>query len=270
MNMAGGSLPGKPDTPNEDWMGATLQSAVVLDGLSAPAGDTGCVHGTPWFVRSLGSHLIAAAAEPSVPLTAALASAIGLVADSHRASCDLEHPGTPSTTVAMVRITDDTVDYLVLADSMVMVETTEDLHVITDTRVDQMVADEHAEALRHRLGSREREAKLQHMIDRQRQVRNQPGGYWVAQNDPSAAAHAYVGSFPRLEFRGAALLSDGVSRIVDLYESLTWQALYDELQNRGPDHALHQVRTLEDEDPEGRRWPRYKRSDDATAVVVRA
>jgi hypothetical protein len=38
------------------------------------------------------------------------------------------------------------------------------------------------------------------------------------------------------------------------------------LRRRGPHELLHQVRAAEAVDPEGRQWPRTKRSDDATAI----
>jgi hypothetical protein len=43
------------------------------------------------------------------------------------------------------------------------------------------------------------------------------------------------------------------------------QALLDE---SGPEELLRQVRAAEAVDPEGRQWPRTKRSDDATAVYL--
>jgi hypothetical protein len=59
------------------------------------------------------------------------------------------------------------------------------------------------------------------------------------------------------------LLSDGASRLVDPCEELL--ALLDE---SGPDELLRQARAAEAVDPEGRQWPRTKRSDDATAVYL--
>jgi single stranded DNA-binding protein len=40
------------------------------------------------------------------------------------------------------------------------------------------------------------------------------------------------------------------------------------MDESGPEELLHQVRTAEAADPEGRQWPRTKRSDDATAVYL--
>jgi hypothetical protein len=39
------------------------------------------------------------------------------------------------------------------------------------------------------------------------------------------------------------------------------------VQEDGPTHVIPRVRELEDADPRGSRWPRYKRSDDATTAI---
>ena len=40
------------------------------------------------------------------------------------------------------------------------------------------------------------------------------------------------------------------------------------LDESGPDELVRQVRAAEAVDPDGRQWPRTKRSDDATAVYL--
>jgi hypothetical protein len=49
---------------------------------------------------------------------------------------------------------------------------------------------------------------------------------------------------------------------------MSWQELLDILGKDGPAQLIHQVRTAEQSDPHGRLWPRSKRHDDATAVLV--
>ena len=66
----------------------------------------------------------------------------------------------------------------------------------------------------------------------------------------------------------AVLLSDGASRLVDPFQLATWEELLALLAVNGPDELLRQVRAAEAVDPEGRQWPRTKRSDDATAVYL--
>ena len=64
------------------------------------------------------------------------------------------------------------------------------------------------------------------------------------------------------------LLSDGASRLVDLFALATWEELVALLDEHGPHELLRQVRAAEAIDPEGRQWPRTKRS--AAAVLYLA
>jgi hypothetical protein len=64
------------------------------------------------------------------------------------------------------------------------------------------------------------------------------------------------------------LLSEGASRLVDLFGLATWEELLALLEESGPEELLGQVRAAEAVDPEGRQWPRTKRSDNATAVYL--
>jgi hypothetical protein len=54
---------------------------------------------------------------------------------------------------------------------------------------------------------------------------------------------------------------------VEQYGIADWTQLMTMLQQHGPQHLISRVRELEAGDPTGARWPRYKRSDDATAVL---
>jgi hypothetical protein len=93
-----------------------------------------------------------------------------------------------------------------------------------------------------------------------------PGGYWVAGAKP-AAYEAVAGSLPRSLITRAALLSDGVSCLVERYGAGDWSWLLTVLQDEGPGRLIARARELEGSDPAGARWPRYKASDDATAVI---
>ena len=56
-------------------------------------------------------------------LAAAFRQAIENVTDSHRGTCDVAHPGTPSSTVAILHETDEVIRYLVLSDATIALET---------------------------------------------------------------------------------------------------------------------------------------------------
>jgi hypothetical protein len=268
MHAAIATQAGSLDAENEDWAGVLVPGlAVVLDGLSAPDGTgTGCRHGTPWFVRQLGPRVLALAADPSRSLVDALAEAIQQVASLHP-GCDLQHPGTPSATMVLLRARDEGADYLALADAVLLLDTTDGLQVVSDERVNQLAGKER-EANRVPAGSALKLRRRAQLTRALRRARNRPGGYWVAAADPTAASQAVTGSLLSKSLRRAVLLSDGASRLVDPFRLATWEELLALLDESGPEELLRQVRAAEAVDPEGRQWPRTKRSDDATAVYL--
>src|SRR5215217_4068106 len=260
---------GSVSKPNEDFVAASPSVAIVLDGLSAPpALSTGCTHGTPWYVARLGSELLSSAStEPDQPLQEVLAGAITSVVDLHGHTCDLDDPGTPASSVTIVREGDQGLDYLVLFDSVIVLEGPSDLKVVTDRRVDAFAQAEESAIREHPIGSPAHQARVDQLVTAQRRHRNQPGGYWVAGAKPAAAYEAVAGSLPRSLITRAALLSDGVSCLVERYGAGDWSWLLTVLQDEGPGRLIARARELEGSDPSGARRPRYKAGDDATAAI---
>jgi hypothetical protein len=64
----------------------------------------------------------------------ALGEAIEETAAAHRDTCDLNHPDTPSAALAIARMRDGLLRYLVLGDVTLAIETTDGLRIITDNR----------------------------------------------------------------------------------------------------------------------------------------
>ncbi|MBV1939857.1 protein phosphatase 2C domain-containing protein [Streptomyces sp. BV286] len=249
--------------PNEDWVAGTPTLAMVLDGLSTAGLATGCRHGVPWYVAHLGGQLVSTLADLDRPLADGLADALERVAAMHP-ECDLNAPGTPSATVAILRHGQEALDHLVLADSPIVFDGSRDYAVITDLRVDKVLPELRAEVEQHETHTSGHREALQRFVLAQRQVRNTTDGYWVAASRPEAAEHALTGTTPLREVHSAAVMSDGVSRLVTEYEMATWSEVFTTLQAAGPRELIQTVRKVEATDPTGRRWPRYKSGDDAT------
>ncbi|MFJ8350494.1 hypothetical protein ACIQ9J_29840 [Streptomyces sp. NPDC094153] len=247
-------------------MAGSPSLAVVLDGLSTAGLPTGCQHGVPWYVTHLGGYLMAALAEPEVSLSDGLADALARVAALHP-QCDLNNPGTPSATVAILRQRYGVLDHLVLADSPVVFDGREGYTVVTDLRVDDVLPDLRAEVERHETHTRGHRKALQRLVLAQREVRNTTDGYWVAGTNPESAQHGLTGTTKLEDVRCAAVMSDGVSRLVTEYGMATWDEVFATLDAGGPGQLIEAVRKVEASDPTGRRWPRYKSGDDATVAL---
>ena len=241
------SSPGHVGRPNEDFVGAVPGAVVLLDGAGIPGTESICRHGVAWYAHTLGATLLGQLSrEPGSDLDAALAESIGQVARRHRHTCDIANPSSPQSTVAITRFDEDRVDFLVLADVFVVLDSSESgPQVVTDSR-EVGVRNECSSVLRGLLtGTPEYERTKLSVIDAFRARRNQPGGYWIAKDDPNAAMQAVTGSVPLGQLNGAALLSNGASRIVDPYGLAAWPVVLDLLRTMGPDEILRRVREAE-------------------------
>lgn len=266
MKVSFATVPGSSSKPNEDAITATSQVIAVIDGVTAPQGlETGCIHGTPWYACNISSRIALAVTEhPAIELRIALARAIAEVADCHRATCDLESDGTPSGTVAILRHSGQSLDYLVLSDATVLIETVSGIITVTDKGVEEVAGSLANAAKTAPVGTPERKVRLDELVAEQRKWRNVEGGYWLAGAVPEAAEHALVGSVRLPEVRSAAAMTDGASSLVDLYAQLTWDEAPSQLAKVGPNGWIEHVRRVESEDADVTRWPRFKRGDDAT------
>jgi len=258
-----------PDaTSNEDFIAATAACVVVVDGASVPAElGTGCAHGTAWFARHLGTHLLGLlTSQPEHSPADNLAQAITDVAALHADTCDLDHPGTPSATVAILREQPDTIDYLVLGDTTILLEQPTGIRAITDDRLESVASVQHDAMHQQATGSAAHARSFAQLVTEQRRHRNHPDGFWVASTDPAAAQHALVDTIARESLHRAAVLSDGATRLVDRFGLVDWSSFLAVLAEQGPDAIIAQVRAAEHSDPDGQRWPRGKRHDDASAA----
>jgi hypothetical protein len=235
---------GTPGRVNEDYAVCGPDWAVILDGATAPAGvDSGCIHDVPWLVRQLARGICGLMITDAVPLGDALAFAIEQTCQAHARTCDLANPDSPSSTVAIIRARHNALEYLVLGDSPVILRNRGTLTVIQDDRTG------------HLPGGRP------YTLELVRSQRNQPGGFWVASTNPQAAYQAVTGTAEATE---AALLTDGVTRLVDCY-GYTWTGLFAILDDQGPGALISAVRAAEHRSP----LPHGKQHDDATAVHAR-
>lgn len=270
MHVTFATEPGSPDHPNEDVVLATPRLVVVADGATAPAGlDTGCVHGTVWYVNQLAAQIAACeASTPGASLKDVLAEALASVARSHAHTCNLDADGTPSASVGVLRATAGTLDYLVLSDVTVVLGLGSRTEVICDDRIANLFDDLRQAVWAAPVGSAERDAHLRELVSTQRKLRNVDGGYWLAGATPLAAQHALSGSVSMNDVHGAAIMTDGATRLVDLFDALAWADALAELSATGPTEWIDRTRAMEDSDEALTKWHRYKKSDDAAIAFI--
>jgi Protein phosphatase 2C len=230
------SVAGHAGRVNEDFVGAVPTAAVLLDGAGGVSGGGSvCRHGVAWYATRLGGELLGLLSlGADRTLAALLAEAIDRVADAHRDTCDLADPRSPWAAVAILRLRDGRADHLVLGDAFLVLDRAGAPLVVSDPR-ELVLARPYQSALDAlTAGSAEYERIRGEGSAAMRANRNQPGGYWVAKEDPRAAAEAVIGDCSVAELAGAALLSNGASRIVDQFRLADWPQVLATLASSGP------------------------------------
>ncbi|MFH8338423.1 hypothetical protein [Streptomyces sp. AM6-12] len=254
------SEPGDANRPNEDFADVGLAAsgqggcAILLDGVTPPAGESGCLHSVPWFTARLGGALteLTLSGRDLTP-ACILSRAIERTAQTHADTCDLSHPRTPQATVVMVRWSAETVEYLVLSDSALLLRS-------PSGGVTPVLDDRLARLPRSALAT-------EALVDAR--LRNKEGGFFTAAADPAVAARAVTGTVPRSEVAALAALSDGATRWTETFRQGDWTDLFGLLAREGARSLVDRVRRLETADREERAFlGRGKTHDDATVVYV--
>ena len=254
--------PGR-NRPTEDRIFRTSSAVILLDGASQP--DAGSLDGG-WYADTLGRvlrHRLTGL--PAGDLSTLLADAIETVAAEHQLVA-----GTgPSATVSIVRWTDRNVDVLVLGDSPVIAAgRAGEIWQVTDDRLRQvgrrercLLAAADGFAAANPDGWRE-------LVLAEQEARNRPGGYWIAEADPEAAAHARRACWTREQVAAVLTMSDGVSAGVNRYGvPPDWPTAFT-IAAADPTRLVDLVHDTEAGDPRGEKWPRSKQHDDKALAIV--
>lgn len=243
MRVAMASVAKRAGRANEDFTGAVPTAAVLLDGAGIPGTESICRHGVAWYAARLGGSLLGLLSlNRDRGLPALLAEAIERVTDGHRDTCDVASPISPSATVAVLRRSEGRVEYLVLGDSVLVLDRADGAPLVVSDPREEIIS----RPYRSMLGAvPEGSDEYRRVLRDLRTHRNRPGGFWLAKDDPGAAHEAITGSCAVSGLTGAVLLSNGASRVVDRFPLADWREVMTVLASAGPAEIIRRVRRAE-------------------------
>jgi hypothetical protein len=114
----------------------------------------------------------------------------------------------------------------------------------------------------------ERTATIE-MLRRGRSALNQDGAHWTFGIDPKCADHARAWSFKLSRPAHVLLMTDGFAALTDQYGAYDAAGLVRAALDKGLQELGRELRAIEAQDSGGTLHPRFKKSDDATALLLR-
>jgi hypothetical protein len=183
----------------------------------------------------------------------------------------------PSASMALVKRTGDDIEVLAIGDLTVLIENDKgEIDNLTDSTVsdmdDQVIEQMAAESRARKISVKEagQLTPIRERLKQNRMRKNTEGGYWVLGLEPSAVEHCAHRSVPIDSLKRILICSDGFAAYTryELPKGSEPEQLLDEMIKKSPEAMLRKIRAAERADPDLNRYPRFKMSDDATAVLI--
>jgi len=267
------SLAGDPAKPNEDAFGGSAHAAVVLDGAtmlgdSLMPGPSDAAWIAQFGARRLIAHL--KDEEPKRALRLALGDAEKSFHALRRGEPE-EQWQVPCASMVLAAEHEKGLEFLYFGDCGALVEQPDGLKIIGET-LDRRAAESAraAQIAKEKKLSPASGLSRPEVIAHLRKTRNRVnhGGNWLFSPNSKVAAHAQR----RLVMveKGAYLLlaSDGFLALVSDYGAYDPAGLLAAAKTKGLKALGDEIRAIESVDPLGEKFARFKKSDDATALLL--
>jgi hypothetical protein len=270
------SLPGDPAKANEDFLAQNRTAALVMDGAT-PLGD-GLMPGpsdAAWIAQ-FGSRRLMAHLEQGNGARKALREAL---ADTQKSFAALRrHPPeemwqTPCASMMLAVPNDDEVEFLWFGDCAALVKQGDAAVAVVGETFDKRAA----EAQRARAIAKEKNLSPASGLSRPefigtlRAARNRinSGSSWLFSPDARAASHVSRRMIKAVPGTVLLLATDGFLALASDYGVYNADSLMAAAQSRGLAVLGEELRAIEADDTGGDKFPRFKKSDDATALLLR-
>jgi hypothetical protein len=276
------SRPGHPDKPNEDICGASGDWVWVIDTSIFP-GTAPVMHkesDATWLAKFADERLsnLAPHAEDGVAL---LRHVMEEARTAYRAVAPAERHedfvAWPLGAMTLVRRRGDRLDAWTFGDTTAYVRQPDGaVQVLGDAPGLREAEAAMAAELMRQAGSRptailDEPAFLAWLGERRERQRRSGVPAALLSLNPAAADRLRHETAPCGSGTVILLASDGFSALVDLYRAMDAEALMEAALASGLEPLVKLAREIETErDPDGKAYPRFKASDDTTAILLRA
>jgi len=178
-----------------------------------------------------------------------------------------------SAVFAVVQIHATYFDYVQCGDCMIFVEyNDQSIRVLTHNQVepfDTRILNKKQELLELGLAKEEVQSHLFPLSASNRGKANTLEGYSVMNGDPAFEDFLEVGRISLANVRRIYAVTDGLFHHIEASDDpQKWNKLIKEINKKGLEHYMDHLTCVEEQDPFCLHFPRHKKSDDKTAVII--
>jgi hypothetical protein len=271
------SIPGDSDKPNDDAFGVLDNAAVVLDGATSLCeplmpGKSDAAWLAQFGARRLLAHVKDGDAPREAVRHAMEDAEKSFTALRRRPPAEIYE--MPLASMMLIVATDEGFEALWFGDCAALVKCPgEPVTILGDTlaKRDLEAARVARLAAKHGLSPAAGHNRPEYLsaLRRARNYANTEKGGWVFGPDPRAADHVVVRTAVAPTDTLVLLATDGFLALVSDYRRYDVEALLAAATSLGLEKLGEELRDIERADADGTRYPRFKTSDDATALLVR-
>lgn len=262
------SLAGASSVPNDDRAGMVHALGWVIDGATdlGPPGLMGARGGAAWLASEAQRAFTAAEDAPIEAICMGVADRLAVAYGAVRTREPEGRWELPMASLLAVRLAGDALESAWLGDCAGLLRGAGGVTRLGPPRQEKDAEAEKAASLaQHGLGSPKRSAPI---LAELRKSRSRPG-LRILGVEPETMASLESARIPCAPGDDVLLMSDGFSALIDAYGALDEAALMAELAEHGLAPLAIRLREIEAADSACSRFPRFKASDDATALWLR-
>lgn len=265
---------------NEDLAYVADSSAWILDGSSGLNDQkyTNSPSDGHWFVQKWNEYLQEAITDYTKDLKSIVIEGIDTIKDNYLKSLikpNFNPISFPSSSIVVVRIKKTRLEFFILGDCTLVVESIDSSYKsIIDDRIDVFdnlaIIEIHKLQKTEQISFNEARARTLPLLRKHRSLKNKSNGYWILEFDKNAVEHAIYKEEKLLGETHLLLMSDGFAQLSTTFnKTKNVGELLGLAKRLNLSHLYGEIRAFAEKDNECQFFPRLKRLDDASAILLK-
>lgn len=264
---------GKSDKENEDCVYLCDDFGFVMDGATGLLKEniTNCVSDAKWYVEEFKNFLIKNL-KTKKNLKGIMKDGITYVSNTYN---NIEGATSvkskPSSGIALFRKNENNIEYFILGDCQLIIKDKKD--IITKLQLNDLPKLDNINIGRMVKIAKEKNINvidarplINDYLVETRLTQNTNNGYWILSDDINAVDHALHGTLNLKDIKQIIGLTDGFSQLYEVFKVFTYEELVNLINNKkiSLDNLYDTLFTLQENDSNCNRYPRFKIRDDAS------